>query len=99
MSCCPDFHATQFTRRHMLKVGGMGLLGLALPKLLQAETKNKGLKARAKSVIFLFQYGGPSHVDMFDMKPGAPESIRGPYKPISSKADGIQVSEKLPRVA
>src|SRR5207344_3113101 len=44
-------------------------------------------------------YGGPSHIDMFDMKPNAPEQIRGPHKPISSNADGIQVSEKLPRVS
>src|SRR5690606_1581972 len=56
-------------------------------------------KPRIKSVIFLFQYGGPSHVDMFDMKPEAPEAIRGPYKPISTCADGIQVSEKLPKTA
>ncbi|MDB5294804.1 MAG: hypothetical protein JWO31_787, partial [Phycisphaerales bacterium] len=54
---------------------------------------------RAKSVIFLYQFGGPSHLDMFDMKPNAPEAIRGPYKPMSSAADGIQVSERLPRVA
>jgi hypothetical protein len=54
---------------------------------------------RAKSVIFLYQFGGPSHLDMFDMKPDAPEAIRGPYKPIASSADGIQVSERLPRTA
>jgi hypothetical protein len=103
---CPSFHATRYSRRHMLKVGGLGMLGLSLPKLLQAEeTRNSKAgtraapKARAKSVIFLYQFGGPSHIDMFDMKPDAPEAIRGPHKPISSKADGIQVSEKLPRVA
>ncbi|HEY0456173.1 MAG TPA: DUF1501 domain-containing protein [Verrucomicrobiae bacterium] len=96
---CPSFHATRFTRRHALKVGGLGMLGLSLPKILEAEARKKGPKARAKSVIFLFQFGGPSHLDMFDMKPDAPESIRGPHKPISSSADGIQVSEKLPRVA
>src|SRR6185369_15368918 len=53
----------------------------------------------AKSVIFLYQFGGPSHVDMFDMKPDAPEKFRGPHKPISSSADGIQVSERLPDLA
>src|SRR5256886_2117640 len=103
---CAGFHETRFSRRHLLKVGGLGLLGLTLPKLAQAEelrnaergTRNLA-KARAKSVIFLYQFGGPSHIDMFDMKPDAPEAIRGPYKPIGSKADGIQVSEKLPRVA
>ena len=98
-SSCPGFQATRFSRRHLLQVGGLGLLGLTMPKLLQAEAKGKGPKARAKSVIFLYQFGGPSHLDMFDMKPDAPEGIRGPYKPIGSNADGIQVSEKMPRVA
>src|SRR5438128_73158 len=105
-SACPSFHATRFSRRHMLKVGGLGMLGLTMPAILQAEaTRNSKLptrnspKARAKSVIFLYQFGGPSHIDMFDMKPDAPEAIRGPHKAMTSKADGIQVSEKLPRVA
>ena len=97
---CSDFHRTM-TRRHALKVGGLGLLGLAMPQLLRAEALAGAgkIKARAKSVIFLFQWGGPSHLDMFDMKPDAPEGIRGPHKPISSKADGIQVSEHLPKTA
>jgi len=106
-SACPGFNALRHSRRHALKVGGLGLLGLTMANLLKAaeatrnsklETRNS-LKPRAKSVIFLFQYGGPSHIDMFDMKPNAPEGIRGPYKPISSNADGIQVCEKLPKTA
>jgi hypothetical protein len=103
---CAGFHATQFSRRHALKVGGLGLLGLSLPKLLRAEeTRNaeRGMrnypKPRAKSVIFLYQFGGPSHIDMFDMKPDAPEGIRGSHKPVSTKADGIQISEHLPKLA
>jgi hypothetical protein len=101
---CSSFHSTPLTRRHALKVGGLGLLGLAMPNLLRAEEMAKAanaakLKARAKSVIFLFQWGGPSHIDMFDMKPDAPSGIRGPHQPISSKADGIQVSEHLPKTA
>jgi len=92
----------------MLKVGGMGLLGLTMPGLLRAEalqqkwnvgTNAKPAKTRTKSVIFLYQFGGPSHLDMFDMKPDAPDAIRGPHKPIASSADGIQVSEHLPNVA
>ena len=106
---CAGFHETRFSRRHALKVGGLGLLGLTLPKLLQAEalteTRNaqRGMrslpKARAKSVIFLYQFGGPSHIDMFDMKPDAPEGIRGSHKPVATKADGIAISEHLPRLA
>ena len=92
---CP----TAMPRRHALKVGGLGLLGLTMPGLLRALEQPQKFKARAKSVIFLFQWGGPSHIDMFDMKPDAPDGIRGPHRPIASKADGIQVSEKLPRTA
>lgn len=97
---CSNFHRA-ITRRHALKVGGLGLLGLSMPHLLRAESivSAPKIKARAKSVIFLFQWGGPSHIDMFDMKPDAPEGIRGPHKPISSSADGIQVSEHLPKTA
>ena len=91
------------TRRHALRVGGMGLLGVNLPKLLQGQAEigkaTTTLKPRIKSVIFLFQYGGPSHIDMFDMKPGAPEGIRGPYKPIRTSADGIEICDRLPRTA
>ena len=88
-----------FNRRTLLKVGGLGMLGLTLPKLLGAVAAGKRPKIRAKSVIFLFQFGGPSHVDMFDMKPEAPSGIRGPYKPMASSADGIRVCEKMPRTA
>ena len=96
---CESFHGTRLSRRQMIKVGGLGLLGLTLPQLLRAEALAKGPTAKVKSVIFLVQWGGPSHIDMFDMKPNAPEQIRGPHKPISSSADGIQVSEKLPRTS
>src|SRR5881394_1503520 len=105
---CAGFHATPYSRRHLLKVGGLGLLGLSLPKLLRAEAHSetrklkvgtRSSKARAKSVIFLYQFGGPSHIDMLDMKPESPEGIRGSHKPVSSKADGIAISEHLPRLA
>ena len=96
----------------MLRVGGLGMLGLTMPKWLEAAAGAAAkpgvlssvapltpIAPRAKSVIFLYQFGGPSHLDMFDMKPDAPEAIRGPYKPIASSCDGIQVSDQLPRVA
>jgi hypothetical protein len=96
---CDSFLSTRPSRRHALKVGGLGLLGLTMPKLLQAEAIRKGPVARAKSVIFLFQWGGPSHIDMFDMKPDAPEGIRGPHKGMKTSADGILINDRLPRLA
>src|SRR4029434_3367816 len=59
----------------------------------------KGPKARAKRVIFLFQWGGPSHVDMFDMKPNAPESYRSPLKSIASSFPHSHVCDQLPTTA
>ncbi len=83
----------------MLRVGGVGMLGLTMPKLIQAAERSTTIKARAKSVIFLFQWGGPSQLDTFDMKPAAPETVRSPYRPISSSAAGIQVCELMPEMA
>jgi hypothetical protein len=98
---CNGFNSVRITRRNALQIGGAGLLGLNLPRLFAAEEKRaaNAPPVRAKSVIFLFQFGGPSHIDMFDMKPNAPDGIRGPYKPIPSAAPEIQVCEKLPEVA
>ena len=100
-SACCGFYETKFSRRHALKVGGLGLLGLTMPRLLQAEDwdKAKAPKARAKSVIFLYQFGGPSHHETFDMKPEAPEGIRGLHRPMASNVPGIQVNDRLPRMA
>lgn len=89
-------------RRDVLRVGGPGLLGLTLPKLLQAEEKSLSTEtppARAKSVIFLFQWGGPSHVDTFDMKLNAPDGYRSKYNPISTSVPGMHVCEHLPETA
>jgi hypothetical protein len=86
-------------RRSVLRVGGAGMLGLTMPKLLRAAERATSIKPRAKSVIFLFQWGGPSQLDTFDMKPDAPETVRSPYRAISSSAPGIQVCELLPEMA
>ncbi|MEX0713204.1 MAG: DUF1501 domain-containing protein, partial [Pirellulales bacterium] len=86
------------SRRRLLSIGGLGLLGLDLPKLYAAE-RRAGPPPRARSVIFLYQFGGPSHIDMFDMKPDAPEAIRGPHRPIASSVPGLNVCEYLPNVA
>src|SRR5258708_6365197 len=93
------FDELRTTRRHLLQVGGTGLLGLTLSGLLRAAEKSGNHKPRAKSVIFPHQWGGPSHHDTLDMKPTAPEAIGGELKPIPTKAPGIVISEKLPRLA
>ncbi|HTU17825.1 MAG TPA: DUF1501 domain-containing protein [Gemmataceae bacterium] len=84
------------SRRHLLQVGGLGLLGLHLPELLRAAEHGRKHKARARAVIFLHQWGGPSHHDSFDMKPSAPDAIRGEFKPIASNLPSVPVCERLP---
>lgn len=86
-------------RRTVLQAGGAGLLGLSLPKLLAAEEQTPFANARAKSVIFLFLFGGPSQHETFDLKPDAPETIRGRFRPIASRTPGLQICEKLHRLA
>jgi hypothetical protein len=87
------------TRRQLLQVGGAGLFGLSLPGLLAAAGRPSGRKAKARAVIFLHQFGGPSQTDTFDMKPNAPDKIRGEFKPVATRVAGLQVCERLPRMA
>jgi hypothetical protein len=86
------------SRRNFLKIGALGLGGLALPQLLQAESK-MGIRRSHKAVIMIFLPGGPSHQDIFDLKMDAPKEIRGEFKPISTKVPGIQICEHLPKLA
>jgi hypothetical protein len=86
-------------RRAVLQAGGAGLFGLSLPKLLAAEEQVPFATAKAKSVIFLFLFGGPSQHETFDLKPEAPETIRGRFRPIASRSPGLQICEKLHRLA
>ncbi|MBC8116200.1 MAG: DUF1501 domain-containing protein, partial [Candidatus Saccharimonas sp.] len=87
------------SRRELLQAGGAGLFGLSLPKLLQAEEASSPVKPRAKSVIFLFLFGGPSQLETWDMKPLAASTIRGPYSPIASRTPDLRVCELLPKCA
>jgi hypothetical protein len=86
------------SRRNFLKIGALGLGGLALPQLLQAEAQ-AGIRKSHKAVIMIFLPGGPSHQDIFDLKMDAPREVRGEFKPISTNVPGIQVCEHLPRLA
>ncbi len=86
------------SRRNFLKVGALGLGGLNLAQLLQAES-GSGIRRSHKSVIMIYLPGGPPHQDTFDLKMDAPLEIRGEFKPIPTRVPGIQVCELLPRIA
>ncbi len=88
-----------WSRRDILRVGGLGLLGLNLPGLLRGEVEAKKIAPKAKSIIFLYQFGGPSHLDTFDMKPNAPSEIRSPHGHIKTNVPGLVINERLPKMA
>jgi len=87
------------TRRGFVRTGALGLVGLSLPGLLQAEKTATFVAARAKSCILFFLEGGPAHQDTWDMKPDAPAEYRGEFKPISSTLSGVSVCEHLPMLS
>ena len=86
-------------RRELLQACGAGLSGMGLSKVLAAESSQGPQPARAKSVLFVFLFGGPSQLETFDMKPDAPGTIRGPFRPITSRTPGLRICEHLPRLA
>lgn len=93
----------ELSRRRWLQAGGLGMLGLGLSDLARLRSapvlsaaQNNG---RRRSCVFLFLFGGPSHIDLWDMKPDAPEIVRGEFTPIDTNVPGIQVCEHLPRFA
>ncbi len=88
------------TRRDFLHVGALAAVGLSLPQYARAAAEGKvrpGCEKR--SCIMIFNLGGPSNMDLWDMKPDAPVEVRGPFKPIRTKSDEFEVSELLPRHA
>src|SRR5437879_811806 len=88
---------TLTTRRSFLQVGALAVGGLTLPNLLRLRAEQPAAKKR--SVILIWQAGGPSHIDMYDLKPNAPAEVRGEFKPISTNVPGIQIGEHLPHQA
>ena len=98
----------KLTRRQLLHMGGLSMLGLGLPGALRASDSALPARAREpgtlasasdKSCIFIVMGGGPSHVDIWDMKPQAPVEVRGPFKPISTSVPGVHINELMPRLA
>jgi hypothetical protein len=102
-TACREFRRLQFSRREALRAGALALTGLGFPSLLRAKPigRNSGPNGfgRAKSCILIFLWGGPSQLDTWDLKPDAPEDIRGPFRSISTSVPGISISEHFPMLA
>jgi hypothetical protein len=84
------------SRRDILRVGTLAVMGAGA---LRAAPAAAGYRKPARAVILLFMDGGPSHIDLFDMKPDAPAEVRGPFRPVASSVPGVRVCEHLPRLA
>jgi len=89
------------SRRQLLRIGGLGCLGLSLSEVLRAEATGRPGRPAAsiRSCILIFYYGGPSHLDTWDMKPGAPLEVRGEFQSIATSVPGLRISEHLPHSA
>jgi hypothetical protein len=88
------------TRRDFLHAGALSAIGLSLPQYARAAAEGHVRPGHEnRSCIMLFNLGGPSHIDLWDMKPDAPAEIRGPFAPIRTASDAFEVSELLPKHA
>ena len=85
-------------RRAFLRAGGLGALSLLAPGRLRAAPPPGG-RAKARSVIMIYNCGAPSHLDLWDMKPDAPAEVRGEFKPVATNVPGVRVSELMPHLA
>jgi uncharacterized protein (DUF1501 family) len=86
-------------RRDFIKVGALGGLGMNLAGYLRLAEAGQVAPAKGRSAIYIYLQGGPSHLDMFDLKPNAPAEIRGEFKPIKTNVAGIEICEHLPKLA
>jgi len=85
------------SRREFLRLGALGLGGLTLTDLLRLEARGEMKEeGRGKSVIYIVLSGGPSHIDMYDLKPDAPAEYRGPFQPIATRLSGVRICELMP---
>ncbi|MSR58292.1 MAG: DUF1501 domain-containing protein [Planctomycetaceae bacterium] len=111
---CPEFRRLQsrLGRRELLQWGSLGVLGLGLGDLLAARglaappsAAQAGSLAdtagfgKAKACILMFMWGGPSHIDTWDLKPNAPREVRGEFQPIDTNVSGIRISEHFSHLA
>ena len=86
------------SRRSFLKLGAMTIGGLTLADLLRAEAL-AGVGSSNKAIINVHLSGGPSHQDMWDLKPDAPAEFRGEFNPIATNVPGMEICEHMPRLA
>src|ERR1700687_1197774 len=96
-----DRYCDGLSRRSFLQLGVAGMAGVGLPRLLRAKEASAGKPGSTKntSVILLWLDGGPSHMDLYDLKPDAPVEYRGLWKPIRTKVPGFDISELFPKQA
>lgn len=92
------FDGCRWSRRELLRVGSLAAVGAPWAKLLHAGDEAAAAPA-ARSIILLWLWGGPSHLDTFDLKPHAPVEYRGPYAPVATSVPGTQICELLPQLA
>jgi len=88
-----------WTRRELIRAGALSAVGINLADLLRSQSAHAAESSPARSIILLWLWGGPSHLDTFDMKPKAPVEYRGPYAPIPTNVPGIDICELLPQLA
>jgi Protein of unknown function (DUF1501) len=101
----PERACDGFTRREVLRVGGISALGLSLPGLLASRTDALSPESlgpgwgKARACLLVYLFGGPSQIDIWDMKPDAPAQFRGEFRPIATSVPGTVICEHMPRLA
>jgi hypothetical protein len=100
----PALPHPQLSRRTAIQAGAVGMLGLGLNHLtaLRSECavpQDAGSRPKATACIYIFLSGGLAQHDSFDMKPDAPDTVRGEFRPIATRTPGIQICEHLPLLA
>ncbi|MBT6723020.1 MAG: DUF1501 domain-containing protein, partial [Planctomycetaceae bacterium] len=85
-------------RRDFLKIGGMAMGGLSMANMYDADLQAK-TGSNHRAIINIYMPGGPSHIDLWDLKPDAPSEIRGDFRPIKTNVPGIEICEHFPKMA
>src|SRR5262249_39183366 len=96
ISGCRQSFCDGLSRRNFLKVGALGVGGLGLADVLRLRAESAPSRTAPKAVILICLPGGPSHLDMYDMKPGAPAEYRGEFDPVQTNVPGLDICELMP---